>query len=80
VLRQGAAIALGESRWPGARPVLEQHLQARERRLREACRAALRALQENPRGGTPATSSGGGDAAAVAVPRDAGAMGNIDDA
>ena len=45
-LRRGAAIALGESHWPGAHALLQQHATARDGRLREACRQALRALQD----------------------------------
>jgi hypothetical protein len=45
-LRRGAAIALGESHWPGANALLQQHATARDGRLREACRQALRALQD----------------------------------
>ena len=54
-LRRGAALALGESGWEEARPLLEKASKSRDARLREACRSALAAL-------TPADDSGDRDA------------------
>ena len=49
-LRRGAAIALGESRWPQARRLLQKYASSRDGRLREACRSALQGVHE-PRAG-----------------------------
>jgi HEAT repeat protein len=48
-LRRSAAIALGESRWPQARELLEKHANSRDGRLRAACRDALRAMNDAER-------------------------------
>ena len=49
-LRRGAAIALGDSRSPQARRLLEKYARSRDGRLREACRHALHSVHEPPAG------------------------------